>query len=80
MDINTLLSLAINHDASDLHLSADLPPILRVDGELQQLDLAILQHQDVLNLIYSVMNDSQRHGFEQQQQIDFAIPKKELEP
>ena len=73
MDINTLLSLAINHDASDLHLSADLPPILRVDGELQQLDLAILQHQDVLNLIYSVMNDSQRHGFEQQQQIDFAI-------
>lgn len=73
MDITTLLKLAVNHGASDLHLSADLPPILRIDGELQPLDLPTLQHQNILNLIHVLMTNQQRQCFEQQQQVDFAI-------
>lgn len=73
MDIQTLLNLALSHGASDLHLSAGLSAMLRIDGELQQLDLPVLQHQVVLDIIYSVMSDQQQQSFAQQQQLDFAL-------
>ena len=62
MDITELLSFAVKNKASDLHLSAGLPPMMRVDGDIHRFNMGSLDHQTVLALINSVMNDKQRKG------------------
>ena len=60
MDITELLEFTVKSNASDLHLSAGVPPIIRVNGELRRLDVPSLSHEDVHKLIYDVMSDNQR--------------------
>lgn len=77
MDITELLSLSVQRRASDLHLSAGLPPLLRIDGDVRPLDLPACDPQQVHALIYDIMNDQQRRNFEEQLETDFSfeIPK-----
>lgn len=77
MDITELLSLSVERRASDLHLSAGLPPLLRIDGDVLRLDLPPCDPQQVHALIYDIMNDQQRRNFEEQLETDFSfeIPK-----
>lgn len=73
MSIEELLSFAVKNKSSDLHLSAGLPPMIRVDGDLQHIAMPALQHTEVISLIYHVMNDRQRKDFEEFLETDFCF-------
>ena len=73
MDLNALIVLTLNNNASDLHVSAGLAPLIRVDGELRQLTTQVLDHQAILTLLYSIMNDKQRLEYETELETDFSF-------
>ena len=76
MDIAELLAFSVKNKASDLHLSAGLPPMIRVHGDVRRINLPPMEHKDVHSLIYDIMNDSQRKQYEENLECDFsfAIP------
>ena len=76
MDISELLAFSVKNKASDLHLSAGLPPMIRVHGDVRRINLPPLEHKDVHGMIYDIMNDGQRKAYEEHLEIDFsfAIP------
>ncbi|HEU4345117.1 MAG TPA: type IV pilus twitching motility protein PilT [Candidatus Binatia bacterium] len=73
MDITQLLAFGVEQGASDCHLSAGEPPMLRVHGDLKKLDHAPLTKEDVHNLVYDVMSDQQRKRFEETHECDFSF-------
>ena len=73
MDISEILSFATQEGASDLHLSAGMPPLLRLDGEIRKLDMEALDHKAVEGLIYEIMNDRQRKEYEEHFECDFSF-------
>jgi twitching motility protein PilT len=76
MDISELLAFSVKNKASDLHLSAGLPPMIRVHGDVRRINLPPLEHKDVHGMIYDIMNDGQRKQYEEMLECDFsfAIP------
>ena len=68
-----LLRTAVDMGASDLHLSIDTPPQVRVHGELVRLDLAPLTPTDSKALSYSVLTDAQKKRFEETLELDFSF-------
>ncbi|BCE03232.1 type IV pilus twitching motility protein PilT [Marinicellulosiphila megalodicopiae] len=73
MDITELLAFSAKQNASDLHLSAGLPPLIRVDGEVRRINLPALEHKEVHALIYDIMNDKQRKDYEEFLETDFSF-------
>lgn len=73
MDITELLAFSARQNASDLHLSAGLPPMIRVDGEIRRINVPPMDHGEVQSLIYDIMNDQQRRDFEDQLETDFSF-------
>ena len=78
MDITELLAFSVKNNASDLHLSAGLPPIIRVDGEMRRLNVDPLDHKQVHALVYEIMNDKQRKEYEENLETDFSFEVKDL--
>ena len=76
MDISELLAFSVKNNASDLHLSSGLPPMIRVHGDVRRINLPPLEHKDVHGMIYDIMNDGQRKVYEENLECDFsfAIP------
>ncbi len=76
MNIVELLSFVVKNSASDLHLSAGMPPMIRVHGEIRRINLPVLEHKDVHDMVYDIMNDIQRKSYEAHLECDFsfAIP------
>ena len=73
MDITELLAFSAKQGASDLHLSAGLPPMIRVDGDVRRINLPPLEHKQVHALIYDIMNDKQRKDFEEFLETGFSF-------
>ncbi len=73
MDIAELLAFSVKHNASDLHLSAGLPPMIRVDGDIRRINVPALDHKTVHSLVYDIMNDKQRKDFEEFLETDFSF-------
>ncbi|MEJ2669016.1 MAG: type IV pilus twitching motility protein PilT [Gammaproteobacteria bacterium] len=73
MDITELLAFSAKNNASDLHLSAGLPPMIRVDGDVRRINLPPMDHKQVHGLIYDIMNDKQRKDFEEYLETDFSF-------
>ncbi len=73
MDIGELLAFGVENGASDLHLSAGLPPMLRVDGDLRRIGTPELDHPAVLGLVRAVMNDAQRKDYQERLEVDFSF-------
>jgi twitching motility protein PilT len=73
MDITELLSFAVKNNASDVHLSAGLPPMIRIDGDIRRINMPELGHKDVHGLIYDIMNDKQRKDYEEFLETDFSF-------
>ncbi len=73
MDITELLSFTVQQGASDLHISAGMPPVIRVDGEVRRIKLPSLDHKQVHTLIYDIMNDKQRKDYEELFETDFSL-------
>ena len=76
MDISELLAFSVKNQASDLHLSAGLPPMIRVHGDVRRINLPALSHKEVHGMMYDIMNDGQRKSYEELLECDFsfAIP------
>jgi twitching motility protein PilT len=73
MDIAELLAFSVKNKASDLHLSAGLPPMIRVHGDVRRINLPDLEHKDVHAMIYDIMNDGQRKAYEEVLECDFSF-------
>jgi len=73
MNIDDLLAFGVKHGASDLHLSAGLPPMIRVDGDVRRINLPAMEHKQVHALIYDIMNDKQRKDYEEFLECDFSF-------
>jgi twitching motility protein PilT len=73
MDISELLAFSVKNKASDLHLSAGLPPMIRVHGDVRRINLPPLEHKDVHAMIYDIMNDGQRKTFDENLEVDFSF-------
>ena len=76
MDISELLAFVVKNKASDLHLSSGLPPMIRVHGDVRRINLPAMEHKDVHDMIYGIMNDGQQKHYEENLECDFsfAIP------
>ncbi len=77
MNLDDLLAFSVKHNASDLHLSAGLPPMIRVDGDIRRINLPEMDHKEVHGLIYDIMNDKKRKDYDEFLEVDFSfeIPK-----
>jgi twitching motility protein PilT len=73
MDIAELLAFSVKNNASDLHISAGLPPMIRVDGDIRRINVPALDHKTVHGLIYDIMNDKQRKDYEEFLETDFSF-------
>ena len=73
MDITELLAFTVQHGASDLHISAGLPPMIRVDGDIRRINLPELSADQAQKLIYDIMGDKQRKDFEEFLETDFSF-------
>jgi twitching motility protein PilT len=73
MDIAELLAFSVNSGASDLHLSAGLPPMIRVDGDIRRTNAPVLGHKEVHALLHGIMNDRQRRDYEELLETDFSF-------
>ncbi|MFM7099647.1 MAG: type IV pilus twitching motility protein PilT [Verrucomicrobiota bacterium] len=73
MDIAELLAFSVSHNASDLHLSAGPPPMIRVYGDVRRIDVPPMNHKQVHALIYDIMSDSQRKIYEERLEVDFSF-------
>src|SRR5438445_8006425 len=73
MDISELLAFSVKNNASDLHLSAGLPPMIRVHGDVRRINLPPLEHKHVHSMVYDIMNDSQRKTYEEILECDFSF-------
>lgn len=72
MIIEDILELTVQKKASDLHISANLPPVLRIDGELVRTDLQVLSPEDVETLVFPILTSEQRRTLEQTWELDFG--------
>ena len=73
MDIAELLTFSVKNGASDLHLSAGMPPMIRVDGDMRKVNVPSLDHKTVQGLVYDIMNDKQRKDYEEFFETDFSF-------
>lgn len=73
MDVTELLAFSVKNKASDLHLSADLPPMIRVDGDIRRINVPALDHKAVQAMLYDIMNDRQRKDYEEFLETDFSF-------
>lgn len=78
MDITELLSYAVKAKSSDLHLSAEAPPMIRVDGDIRKMNIPPLTHEQVQELLYSIMNERQRNEYQQNFECDFSYEVPQL--
>ncbi|MFH1518958.1 MAG: type IV pilus twitching motility protein PilT [Candidatus Omnitrophota bacterium] len=72
-NIAALLKIAQEKGASDLHITAGNPPVLRIDGQLTVVDSPALDKEATRNLIYSMLNDEQKAIFERDKELDFSF-------
>lgn len=72
-DLIQLLTLSVSNGASDLHISADAPPMMRLDGQLTPLAEYSLTAEDTRDLVLAILSEAQRARFEEEWELDFAL-------
>jgi len=73
MDLTELLAFVVKNKASDLHLSAGLPPMIRVHGDVRRINVPPMEHKEVHAMIYDIMSDGQRKFYEENLECDFSF-------
>lgn len=79
MDLKELLKLSIQKKASDLHLTENSPPVLRIDGKLVLTNEKSLTKDDLKKSIYGILSDNQKEKFERDRELDFSLALEGLE-
>ncbi len=78
MEISELLTFSVKNKASDLHLSAGLPPMIRVNGDIRRINVPPLSNQEVRAMVYDVMSDAQRKAYEEHLEVDFSFELRDV--
>ncbi|HNM47897.1 MAG TPA: type IV pili twitching motility protein PilT, partial [Candidatus Sumerlaeota bacterium] len=73
LDITEMLRLTVEYNASDLHVVVGRPPVIRVDGNIVNLDHPPLTPADTRRLIYGILTDIQKQKFEENKDLDFSL-------
>ena len=73
MDIAQLLQFAVQQDASDLHISAGEPPMIRTSGDMKKIKVPALTQEQTHAMLYDIMGDAQRKHFEEHSDLDFSM-------
>ena len=73
MNIQELLNFSGQQGSSDLHITAGMPPLIRVDGDIRRINVDPMDHKEVHGLIYEIMNDRQRKDYEEHLESDFSF-------
>ncbi|MBT6042142.1 MAG: type IV pilus twitching motility protein PilT [Gammaproteobacteria bacterium] len=73
MNIQELLNFSVQQGSSDLHVTAGMPPLIRVDGDIRRINVDPMDHKEVHALIYEIMNDKQRKDYEEHLESDFSF-------
>jgi len=68
-----LLKIMIDEGGTDLHLTTNSPPVIRVHGGLRKIDHPIVTPAETKQIIYSVLSDSQKYKFEENWELDFSF-------
>ncbi|MFN2442149.1 MAG: type IV pilus twitching motility protein PilT [Thermoanaerobaculia bacterium] len=76
--LHQLLKTMVERGGSDLHITTNSAPQIRVDGKLSPLDLPTLSAPETKQLVYSVLTDAQKHRFEENLELDFSFGIKGL--
>ena len=78
MEISELLAFSVKNKASDLHLPAGLPPMIRVHGDIRRINVPPLSNQEVRAMVYDIMSDAQRKGYEEHLEVDFSFELRDV--
>jgi twitching motility protein PilT len=73
MEIRELFSMCVEKKASDLHVTENEPPVLRIEGKIHRLSLPILDKNDLKKMIYSLLTNQQKEMFERDLELDFSL-------
>ncbi len=73
LDISKLLTVMTEHDASDLYVTVDSPPMYRINGALRPAGNKCLEQEDTRALVYSIMTDKQQREFDETNEINLAL-------
>jgi len=73
VDITELLNFTVKNKASDLHLSAHMPPMLRIDGKMQRIDTPAIEHAKLQEMLFSIMSTNQQQQLQQKLELDFSV-------
>jgi twitching motility protein PilT len=73
MDLRDLLRIAVENQASDLHITEGMPPVFRINGELIPLNEAALSREDTKRMVYGVLSDAQKVKFEETLELDLSL-------
>ncbi|MEW6608506.1 MAG: type IV pilus twitching motility protein PilT [bacterium] len=78
MNLKELLMLCKERNASDLHLSSDAPPLIRVVGKLEKVSDEKITKEEIRQTIYSLLSDNQKARFDKEMELDFSIEYPEI--
>jgi twitching motility protein PilT len=73
MTISELLAFSVRNQASDLHLSAGMPPMIRVHGEVKKINLPAMAHVEVQAMLHTIMSDDLRKNYASHLEVDFSF-------
>lgn len=73
MTMQDLLDFSVQQGASDLHISAGSPPVIRIDGDIEKINMPKLSANEAQNIIYEIMNEEQINNFEKKLEADFSV-------
>ena len=73
MTISELLAFSVRNQASDLHLSAGMPPMIRVHGEVKKINLPAMAHVEVQAMLHTIMSDDLRNNYASHLEVDFSF-------
>ncbi len=78
LNLHQLLKILVEANGSDLHITTNTPPQIRVDGKMTPLDFPPLNQVETKQLCYSVLTDAQKHKFEEENELDLSFGVKGL--
>src|SRR5450631_3782372 len=78
LNLHQLLKILVESNGSDLHITTNTPPQIRVDGKMTPLDFPPLNQVETKQLCYSVLTDAQKHKFEEENELDLSFGVKGL--
>lgn len=78
INLHQLLKILVESNGSDLHVTTNTPPQIRVDGKMTPLDFPPLNQVETKQLCYSVLTDAQKHKFEEENELDLSFGVKGL--